>query len=67
MEIEEFEIQTREAIEQSLNQLHTATLLVAQLETQIAETGKTIQSLGQLIEVFVTQQKQQAEKQSTPS
>ncbi len=60
MNLEEFETQSREALEQTLNQLHTASLLVGQLETQIAETGKSLQSLSQLIEAFVAQQKRQS-------
>jgi hypothetical protein len=62
MNLEEFETQSREALEQTLNQLHTASLLVGQLETQIAETGKSLQSLSQLIEAFVAQQKRQSPK-----
>jgi ABC-type transporter Mla subunit MlaD len=57
MELEEFETQTRDAIEQTLNQLHTATLLVAQLETQISETGRAVQALSQMVETFVSEQK----------
>lgn len=60
MNIEEFELQSRERLEQTLNQLHTASLLVGQLETQIAEAGKSLQALSQLIETFVAQQKQQS-------
>lgn len=58
MNLEEFESQTRETIEQTLNQLHTASLLVGQLETQIAETGRSLQTLSLLIEAFIEQQKQ---------
>jgi hypothetical protein len=58
MNLEEFESQTREAVEQTLNQLNTASLLVGQLETQIAETGKTLQTLSHLIEAFIAEQKQ---------
>jgi hypothetical protein len=58
MNLEEFESQARETIEQTLNQLHTASLLVGQLETQIAETGKSLQALSQLIEDFIEQQRQ---------
>jgi hypothetical protein len=57
MNLEEFEAQTRDVIEQTLNQLHTATLLIAQLENQVSETGKTVQALSQLIETYVAQQK----------
>lgn len=60
MDLEEFESQTRATIEQTLNQLHTASLLVGQLETQIAETGKMLQNLSQLIETFVAQQNQRS-------
>lgn len=57
LDLEEFEAQTRETIEQTLNHLHTASLLVGQLETQIAETGKSLQALSSLIENFIAQQK----------
>jgi septal ring factor EnvC (AmiA/AmiB activator) len=57
MNLEEFESQTRDVIEQTLNQLHTASLQVAQLETQIAETGRTVQALSQLVERFIAEQK----------
>jgi hypothetical protein len=60
MNLEEFEAQTRDVIEQTLNQLHTATLLIAQLENQVSETGKTVQALSQFIETFVAQQKSAA-------
>jgi hypothetical protein len=63
MDLEEFEVQTREMLEQTLNQLHTTALLVGQLETQIAETGKSLQSLSQLIESFIAQQRQQNNRQ----
>lgn len=59
MNLEEFEDQSRETIEQTLNQLHTAALLAGQLETQIAETGRQIQHLSRVIEAFVAQQKAQ--------
>jgi hypothetical protein len=62
MTLEEFGDQSRETIEQTLNQLHTASLLVGQLETQITETGLRIQQLSQTIEAFVAQQ-QAAEQQ----
>lgn len=56
--LEEFEAQTRETLEQALNQLHTASLLIGQLDIQIAETGRSLQALSRLIETFTTQQKQ---------
>jgi hypothetical protein len=57
MNLEEFESQSRDAVEQTLNQLNTATLLVAQLEIQISEAGSAVQSLSRLIDGFVTEQR----------
>lgn len=59
MTLEEFESQTREELEQTLNQLQSATLLIAELTAQITQTGRTVQSLSQNIETFVTQQRSQ--------
>ncbi len=64
-DLDEFESQTRETIEQTLNYLHTASLLVGQLETQIVETGRSLQVLSQLIESFIAQQRQQGNSDST--
>ena len=57
MEIEEFESQTRDAIDKILNQLQTATLLIAELECQISEAGASVQTLSQLVETFITEHK----------
>ncbi|MBW4694287.1 MAG: hypothetical protein KME27_21290 [Lyngbya sp. HA4199-MV5] len=59
MTLEEFESQTREELEQTLNQLQSATLLIAELTAQISQTGRTVQSLSQNIETFVAQQRSQ--------
>ena len=59
MTLEEFESQTREELEQTLNQLQAATLLIAELTNQISQTGTSVQVLGQSIETFVTQQRSQ--------
>ncbi len=59
MTLDEFEAQTREELEQTLNQLQAATLLAAQLETRISQTGRTVQALSQRIETFVTEQRNQ--------
>ena len=60
MTLEEFESQTREELEQTLNQLQVATLLIAELTTQISQTGKTVQVLSQHVETFIVQQKSQS-------
>lgn len=57
MKLEEFEAQTRDAIDQILNQLQTATLQVAELEKQVAEAGTSVQALSHLIETFIQEQR----------
>lgn len=56
MDSKDFESQTRDQLEQVLNQLQAANLLIAQLETQIANAGQTVRELSQLIETFNNQQ-----------
>ncbi len=56
MNLEEFDGNSRDSLEKALNQLQTATLLVAALETQLFEAGSTIQNLSRLIETLVIQQ-----------
>lgn len=60
MNLEEFEAQTRTTLEQALNQLQSATLMVNRLERQLSEAGRTIQALSLQIESFVAQQQQQS-------
>jgi hypothetical protein len=60
MDLEEFESEARTYVEQTLNQLHTAALLAGRLETEITEAGETVQTLSQLIEHFIAQQKRQS-------
>lgn len=59
MNLEEFEVQSQNAIEEILNHLQTTNLLVAQAEEQIEEVGRSVQSLSQLIEEFIAQQRSQ--------
>jgi exonuclease VII small subunit len=61
MNLNEFETQARDSIEQALNQLNTATLMVARLEAQLSEAGRTIQILSQQVEEFLTEQRQPPE------
>jgi hypothetical protein len=58
MDLNEFESQTRSTLEQTLNQLQTATLMIAQLEIQLSEAGRSIQLLSRQIEEFIAQQRQ---------
>lgn len=56
MNVEEFREQTRSALEATLNQLQAATLLVSELEAQIADAGRTVQHLTQVVEQFINTQ-----------
>ncbi len=53
MTIEEFREQTRLSLEETLNQLHTASLLVETLEAKLAQAGRSVQHLTLLIEQFM--------------
>lgn len=55
MNIEEFELNYRNGIDDTLNQLQTAVLLLAQLEDRITVIGQDLQNLSQTVEEFVTQ------------
>ncbi len=55
MNLQEFETQYRHDMEK-INQLQTAVLLLAQLETEIAKAEKDLQNLSQKVEEFITQQ-----------
>ena len=59
MNLEEFETEYRATIEKSLNQLQTAILLVAHLESKIATVGHDLQNLSQTVEEFIAQQRAQ--------
>lgn len=59
MNLDEFESQSREVIEQTLNQLQSANLLLNELEAKVLEAGQTVQTLGQLIEAYVAEQRNQ--------
>jgi prefoldin subunit 5 len=57
MELDEFEAQYKQAIEENLNQLQTAILLLAQLEARITNVGQNLQNLSQAVEEYLTQQR----------
>lgn len=60
MNIQEFEIQYRSNIDETLNQLQTAVLLLAQLENRITVIGQNLQNLSQTVEEFITEQQDQS-------
>lgn len=59
MNIDEFETEYRTAIESNLNQLQTAVLLIAQLETIVNNVGQNLQNLTVTFEEYVDQQRLQ--------
>ncbi len=56
MNLEEFEAQYRDKLDQSLNQLQAAVLLLTQLEATITDIGHNLHSLSQTVEEYLTQQ-----------
>lgn len=56
MNLEEFEIQYRDAIDETLNQLQTVVLMLAQLQIRITNVGLNLQDISQTVEAFVTEQ-----------
>ncbi len=57
MNIEEFETNYRNGIDETLNQLQTAVLLLSQLEARITIIGQGLQNLSQTVEEFVVEQR----------
>ena len=56
MNLEEFEIQYRDAIDETLNQLQTVVLMLAQLQARITNVGQNLQDISQTVEEVVTEQ-----------
>ncbi|BAZ13725.1 hypothetical protein NIES4071_55650 [Calothrix sp. NIES-4071] len=56
MNMQEFESQYRDAMDETLNELQTAVLLLAQLQRKIEQIGNSVQSLSQSVEVYITNQ-----------
>lgn len=57
MNIQEFETNYRNGIDETLNQLQTAVLLLSQLEARITIIGQDLQNLSQTVEEFVVEQR----------
>ncbi len=58
MNLDEFEIQYRQTIDKTINQLQTVMLLVSQLETKLTIVGQDLQELSQTVENFINQHKE---------
>ncbi|MCV3217558.1 hypothetical protein OGM63_29300 [Plectonema radiosum NIES-515] len=57
MNLQEFESQYRNCMDETLNQLQTAMLLLEQGQRKISEIGNNVQNLSQIVEEFIANQK----------
>ncbi|BAZ42414.1 hypothetical protein NIES4101_83830 [Calothrix sp. NIES-4101] len=57
MNLNEFESQYRDAMVETLNELQTAMLLLAQAQRKISQIGSSVQGLSQSVEEYINNQK----------
>ncbi|MEH2240120.1 hypothetical protein [Nostoc sp.] len=57
MNLQDFEAQYREAMAETLNELQTAVLLLAQVQQKISKIGSSVQNLSERVEEFIANQK----------
>ncbi|MBD2524337.1 hypothetical protein [Nostoc sp. FACHB-133] len=57
MNLQDFEAQYREAMAETLNELQTAVLLLAQVQNKIFTIGTSVQHISQQVEEFIEEQK----------
>jgi hypothetical protein len=57
MNINEFESQYRAAMDETLNELQTAVLLLVQVQRKISEIGSYVHNLSESVEEFISNQK----------
>ncbi|MBW4506661.1 MAG: hypothetical protein KME64_09135 [Scytonematopsis contorta HA4267-MV1] len=57
MDVQEFESQYRDAMSETLDELQSAMLMLAQVQRKISEIGNSVQSLSQSVEDFIQVQK----------
>ena len=57
MNLQDFESQYRNVMDETLNELQTAVLLLAQAQGKISEIGNNVQNLSQIVEQFLVNQK----------
>ena len=57
MDLQKFESQYRDAMAETLNELQTAVLLLAQVQRKIDLIGSSVQGLSQSVEDHISQQK----------
>ena len=62
MNLDELEAQVKDAFDVGLNRLQTVTLLVVNLEQQLESTRQSIQELTQVVDNFITAEKQKRDQ-----
>ncbi|MEH1933407.1 MAG: hypothetical protein V7L14_06715 [Nostoc sp.] len=57
MNLQDFEAEYREAMAETLNELQTAVLLLAQVQQKISKIGSSLQNLSERVEEFIANEK----------
>lgn len=57
MNLQDFETQYRETMAETLNDLQTAVLLLAQVQQRISKIGSSVQNLSERVEEFIANEK----------
>ncbi|WP_373530843.1 hypothetical protein [Nostoc sp.] len=57
MNLQDFETQYRETMAETLNDLQTAVLLLAQVQQRISKIGSSVQNLSERVEEFIAHEK----------
>ncbi|MHC5597067.1 MAG: hypothetical protein ACYTXC_14180 [Nostoc sp.] len=57
MNLQDFEAQYREAMDETLNELQTAVLLLAKVQQEISKIGSSVQTISERVEEFIADQK----------
>ncbi len=57
MDLQQFESQYRDAMAETLDELQTAVLLLAQVQRKIDRIGSSVQGLSQSVEDYINKQK----------
>ncbi len=60
MNSQDFESQYREAMNETLNELQSAILLLAQAQQKISIIGSSVQNLSQSVEEYLVKQKSES-------
>jgi hypothetical protein len=55
-DFKEFEAQYKNAMSETLDELQTAVLLLAQVQNKISQIGNSVQNLNQSVEEFINNQ-----------